>query len=381
MGRLGRRTENAKVAVMLRRERSILVASLLAALLLPGLSIAAAPALALPSEFGSEGEGAGQFSAPRGIAVDQQSGDVFVADQKNQRVDRFGSHRKFKLAWGWGVADGATEAFQRCEVKCFAGSGAGEFMNPRGIAVDNSGTPGLQGDVYVLDQSRVQRFDPGGKLLWTFAEGGTSVAVGATGNVYVGAAGRVRRFSAEGVAEGETALPLTGAVQRLAVDSAGELYVMAEGLSGVHKYSAGGLELGSPRDATAAPRESAMTLGPAGELFIYDQRLGHVFVFNANGTQTGSFAVGREAGGVSGIAYGTTVHGLYLLRGEKPRGGVLSCFSSSGAPSRSCTKKQNLAKALAGCQRLYAYARKRRARCERRARRRYQAKAPRQRGG
>ena len=53
-------------------------------------ALAAAPALALPSSFGTEGEGAGQISNPQGVAVDQETGDVYVADTANARVDKFG---------------------------------------------------------------------------------------------------------------------------------------------------------------------------------------------------------------------------------------------------------------------------------------------------
>jgi DNA-binding beta-propeller fold protein YncE len=56
-------------------------------------------------------------------------------------------------------------------------------------------------------------------------------------------------------------------------------------------------------------------------------------------------------------------------------GGKPSCSSTSGAPSRSCTKKQNLAKALATCRRRYPHSRKKRAGCEAAARHTYAAKA------
>ena len=38
------------------------------------------------TQFGSQGEGAGQFGGPSGVAFDQASGDVYVADGQNMRL-------------------------------------------------------------------------------------------------------------------------------------------------------------------------------------------------------------------------------------------------------------------------------------------------------
>ncbi len=47
------------------------------------LAVGVAPASAAGLEFGSKGEGAGQFTEPLGVAVDQSTGDVYVADKEN----------------------------------------------------------------------------------------------------------------------------------------------------------------------------------------------------------------------------------------------------------------------------------------------------------
>jgi hypothetical protein len=52
-----------------------------------------------------------------------------------------------------------------------------------------------------------------------------------------------------------------------------------------------------------------------------------------------------------------------------------ACSSSSGAPSRGCTRRQNLTKALAACKRRFPHSRKKRGTCERAARHAYPAKA------
>lgn len=164
------------------------------------LLLANTPALAREaffqkSVFGATGSGDGQFSGPRGVAVDRASGDVYVADTGNYRIERFDAKGNFLAAWGWGVSDGAS-SYEVCVNACQAGvkgAGAGQFSSPIAIAVDNS--PGAsKGDVYVADGGSgvVEKFDSSGKYLSTIAgaNGGTftlvaGVAVDPAGNVWV----------------------------------------------------------------------------------------------------------------------------------------------------------------------------------------------------
>ena len=65
----------------------------------------------------------GSSRSPHGIAVEQESGDVYVADSENNRVEKFGGGGEF-LFGGVGVSRmGITEAPQRCTTSCFAGIG------------------------------------------------------------------------------------------------------------------------------------------------------------------------------------------------------------------------------------------------------------------
>jgi tripartite motif-containing protein 71 len=128
--------------------------------------------------FGGLGEGAGQINVGVSLAVDDSvvggsAGDVYVADRNNQRVDKFGPGGEFLMAWGWGVADGKEE-FERCgpgvptpTAACHvgrAGSGAGQFSNPVGVAVDSVLPSVSGGDVYVVDSGnhRVEKFSEDG---------------------------------------------------------------------------------------------------------------------------------------------------------------------------------------------------------------------------
>jgi hypothetical protein len=327
------------------------------------LMVTASSALAAtPTHFGEKGSGAGEFNEAAGAAVEQSSGDVYIADRNNNRIDKFDKEGHFLLAWGWGVADGKTEALQTCTTTClggrdqspFEGTGAGQFALPEGVAVDNSlGTS--HGDVYVLDPGnhRIQKFKPNGEFLLMFGgevnakthgdvcldgeqcqagveppEGtaagpgefkrlnGRSVAVGPTGDVYVGDENRIQRFSPGGVVEpaAQISLSTSGFVEDIAVDSTGDVYVKSSRLPGVRQYDAAGTKLGEPRDELGLPE--AITLGAAGELFVDDREPAsahHIIEYDSSGTQLSSFDAGSEGSGGRGIAYGENLNVIYVL--------------------------------------------------------------------
>jgi len=130
--------------------------------------------------FGSPGKGAGQLSEPSGAAVNEKTGDVYVLDRGNNRIDRFDAGGQFLEAWGWGVRTGAKE-YQRCDSgsgcqKGLAGGGRGELREAGSIAIDNSTSPSdpSAGDLYVETLSadeelerpgRIEKFSPTGTVL------------------------------------------------------------------------------------------------------------------------------------------------------------------------------------------------------------------------
>ncbi len=87
------------------------------------------------SSYQNEGSGDGQFSNPRGIAVDS-NGYVYVVDTDNHRVQQFTSAGTFVAKWG------------------SKGSDDGQFETPRDVATDGSDT------VYIADSLnyRIQEF-------------------------------------------------------------------------------------------------------------------------------------------------------------------------------------------------------------------------------
>jgi hypothetical protein len=347
-----------------RRARLIVVATtvgLVAALGVVSVDVSAA----LGQSFGSGGSAAGKFKEPRGIAVDQETGDVYIADRNNNRIDKFNSSGEFLLAWGWGVADGETAALQTCTTTCFGGlgapfegHGAGQLTEGEGIAVDNDPLSLSHGDVYLVDAGnhRVQKFGPEGEFILTFggevnantsgnicraveAEacqagvpgtgpgqfeglGGRSIAVDSAGVVYVGDQNRVQLFNDEGGLESEIALPGAGASQNLAVDSAKDIYLKSSELLGVREYDSTGSELPPPRDEEGLGEALAITIGPADELFVNDLQgeVHHILGFNPAGEQTSSFDRGQLAqSGDRGIAYSEFAKAVYILNAGSVR--------------------------------------------------------------
>jgi DNA-binding beta-propeller fold protein YncE len=86
--------------------------------------------------FGDKGTGSGELTEPSGIAVNDETEDVYVVDKGNKRVEEFSKSGSF--------------------IAAFAPSGG--FENPEYIAIDNSG--GIStGDVYVADNGNTHVID------------------------------------------------------------------------------------------------------------------------------------------------------------------------------------------------------------------------------
>ncbi len=130
--------------------RSISMVSVWLCALLGGLLLWSAPALAQRKHafselFGSEGSGDGQLMRPGALAVNEETGDVYVIDRGNSRVEIFSPAGVYV-----GQFNGSASP-----TGAFSWPGGGKA--PEGaIAIDNSTNPldPSKGDVYVLDSDR-----------------------------------------------------------------------------------------------------------------------------------------------------------------------------------------------------------------------------------
>lgn len=255
-------------------------------------SLAAAEELPV-SQFGGPGSAAGQLSDPGGVAVDPTSGDIYVADTANYRIDEFVAESgfvRFERAWGWGVADGTSE-LQTCTNECQSGQGgqgAGQLNEPVGVAV------APDGDVYALNRAkndgRVQRFDTSGEdvaLAGAFGgydetgteaakfsyplHQGNDLAIGAGGKVYVADSGksRVAVFDNTGKFESEIA----GEAAAVAVAPSGTIYVAGES-GGTSVYEADGTFKGQIATELFTPN-LALAVNPANENLVIEVATGY----------------------------------------------------------------------------------------------------------
>jgi len=187
------------------------------------------------AKWGSPGSDDGQFSDqyPFQIAIDN-SKNIYVVDTGNSRIQKFDSAGNFLTQWG------------------SYGSNNGQFIRPKGIATDETG------NIYVADtyNSRIQIFDSAGNFLTTLGSRGSGdgelkypsgVFVDSLGNTYVADTGnyRVQKFDSagnfitkwgsQGYNDGQFSQPVG-----IVVDGAGNVYVVDVGNCCVQRFDSSG---------------------------------------------------------------------------------------------------------------------------------------------
>jgi DNA-binding beta-propeller fold protein YncE len=190
-----------------------------------------------------QGAAGNQFSFPFGVAFDPQ-GRVFVADDINQRVLRFGPQPDYKYKARWG----------------HYGTGPGQLAYPRAIASDATGA------LYVTNtgNDRIDVFDRSGGLL--------------------------RSWGISGRGKGQFNAPLG-----VGVDANG-VRAVADSINGrielLNPDGSVASSWGSPAPGPTILRSPvAVAFDDAGDAYVLDQRRGRIFVFaRATGLPTRTIA-------------------------------------------------------------------------------------------
>ncbi len=239
-------------------------------------------------EWGTFGNGPGQFNSPAGVAI-SSAGRVYVTDFANDRVEVFDLAGSFQFAWG------------------STGSAPGKFRGPTGVALD------ANGNVFVVDQgnARVQEFDPDGTPVPAFAVTGGPVLRLAYG---------------------------------IAVDRTGSVYVVNSGAHAIAEYDANGAFVrtwgsqGSGNGQFQSPK--SLSMGPDGNVYVADFLNNRVQTFTPDGAFVSSFnilVVAGEYAYPSGIAVDSLadvylcLNGNYKVREYTSAGGVLATWGGVGA--------------------------------------------------
>jgi YD repeat-containing protein len=282
------------------------------------------------AEFGfAIGKEPGRLQNPQALAIDG-SGNFWVADTGNNRIEEFSSKGAFLRASGSG------------------GTENGQFKAPKGIEVDAGG------DVWVADtgNNRIQELSTSGVYLAQFGRSGanngqfsepTGLTLDAEGNVWaadrgnnrveeVAAGAYVRQFGGEGSGPGNLSAPID-----TATDAEGNVWVADAGHNRVQEFNSKGeflFQFGATGTGNGQfTQMHALAFDAEGHLWV--AAAGRVQEFNAEGEYIRQFGSWGEGNGeffaLAGIAVDPAGHVWALDSGEgfvEPR---LQEFSSEGA--------------------------------------------------
>ncbi len=240
----------------------------------------------LRETFGSGGGGgAGQFNNPWGMDFDP-SGNVYVADWSNQRVDKW---------YPCGMVPTATPTVVTGPPPCVTNgfSWSGNMSNPAGVVYGNDGY------VYVLNNGNnlVQVFTSQGVYLRQFGvptSNPQGMLQGPDGNLYISDAGhkQVDVVSTQGVSLSTIGANVFGSTQGMAFGPGpnGNLYVADPADNVVREFSLSThavlRKFGSGNETTNLGdlrNPQAVAVDGSGNVYVWDQYNTRVEVFNSSG--------------------------------------------------------------------------------------------------
>jgi streptogramin lyase len=254
---------------------------------------------------GTAGSGDGQFNEPTTLAFDS-SGNIWVADQGNNRIQEFTSSGTFIKTVGT------------------SGSGTGQFHGALlGVAVDSSG------NVWVADagNSRLQEFTSSGTFIRTVGTGGSGngqfsqlsgIAIDPSGNIWTveDAGARIQEFNSSGTfiktfGTGGTGNGQFEGPQGMTVDSSGNVWVADTGShrlqeftsTGTFKRAVGGFGNGNGQFFD----DVGMGSDSSGNVWVADHFLDRIQEFNSTGTYLTQFGISGSGTGQFNGPFGEAV--------------------------------------------------------------------------
>lgn len=287
--------------------------------------------------FGETGSNPGQFKDPAGVAVNVSTGDLYVADTGNNRIERFDALGSLR-----GRFDGSGVFEVEGKVESGVAAGAGTLGKPEMIAIDNSTSLSdpSKNDVYVVDRSHglIDKFTAVGEYVGQIVEAVTcthfepgeaspcsitGLAVDAEGNLWVSVdKGPIYRYSTALANQQSSECESTfGGVSALSVDSEDNLYFQ-RGESRFAKVDKSCKTLVNPFSEDRSGRRSAVDTEAHvvylddGEVIESFDAAGDPIESSASSAPAPAFGAGH-LGSSRGVAVNSLSHEVYASDSER----------------------------------------------------------------